>query len=167
MILKVFLWFACNSDVLKSRFYCRKTAIFKDLHVFWKCWFLSLFYNFFYQFWRHFLRYFRTLFMYNFVHRFLIIFWSKKGAQNGPKITPKSTPVRPRAASGFLASSGHLWTCHFYDFWCQNGSQNDLKMTQSSPQWCPGPSKYRTFLQTVALASSFWAFRAAFQVIRC
>ena len=95
----------------------------------------------FYQFWRHFLWYFRTLFMYNFVHRFLIVFWSKKDAQNGPKITPKSTPVRPRAASGFLASSGHLWTCHFYDFWCQNGSQNDSKIDPSASQggvWRPG-----------------------------
>ena len=114
-----------------------------------------------------FLSHFRILFGYNFLRRFSMVFWSKNDAQNRPKMTPKSTPVRPRAASGFLASSGHLWTCHFYDFWCQNGSQNDLKMTQSSPQWCPGPSKYRTFLQTVALASSFWAFRAAFQVICC
>ena len=71
-------------------------------------------------------------------------------------MTPKSTPVRPRAASGFLASSGHLWTCHFYDFWCQNGSQNYLKMTQSSPQWCPGPSKFRTFPQKVALGASWF-----------
>ena len=109
----------------------------------------------FYQFWRQFLWYFRTLFMYNFVHRFLIVFWSKKDAQNGPKITPKSTPVRPRAASGFLASSGHLWTRLFWDFWCQNGSQNDLKIYQSSPRWCPGSAKCRTFLQTVALGASF------------
>ena len=145
MILKVFLWFACNSDVLKSRFYYRKTAIFKDLHVFWKCWFFIIVLYILYQFWRHFLWYFRTLFMYNFVHRFLIVFWSKKDAQNGPKITPKSTPVRPRAASGFLASSGHLWTCHFYDFWCQNGSQNDLKITQSSPLMVPRTIKISHF----------------------
>ena len=112
----------------------------------------------FYQFGRQLLWYFRTLFMYNFVHRFLIVFWSKKDAQNGPKITPKSTPVRPRAASGFLASSGHLWTCHFYDFWCQNGSQNNLKMTQSSPQGCPRPSKFRTFPQKVALGVSWFQF---------
>ena len=79
-------------------------------------------------FWRYFLTHFRTFVGYSFVHRFLIVFWSKNDAQNQPKITPKSTPVRPRAASGFLASSGHLWTCHFYDFWCQNGSQNDLKI---------------------------------------
>ena len=111
------------------------------------------------------LMYFRILFEHNFVHRCLIVFWFKKDAQNGPKIMSKSTPVRPRAASGFLASSGHLWTRNFCDFWCQNGSQNNLKMTQSSPQWCPGPSKYRTFLQTVALASSFWAFQAAFPFI--
>ena len=76
-----------------------------------------------------FLSHFRILFRYSFVHRFLMFFWSKSDAQNRPKMTPKSTPVRPRATSGFLASSGHLWTCYFYDFWCQNGSQNDLKMT--------------------------------------
>ena len=101
-----------------------------------------------------FLSHFRILFGYNFLRRFSMVFWSKNDAQNRPKMTPKSTPVRPRAASGFLASSGHLWTCHFYDFWCQNGSQNALKMTQSSPQWCPGPSKFRTFPQKVALGAS-------------
>ena len=152
---------------LKITFLLQKNSYFQGFTCILKVLIFIIVICVFYQFWRQFLWYFRTLFMYNFVHRFLIVFWSKKDAQNGPKITPKSTPVRPRAASGFLASSGHLWTCHFYDFWCQNGSQNDLKMTQSSPQWCPGPSKYRTFLQTVALASSFWAFRAAFQVICC
>ena len=65
---------------------------------------------------KSFVSYFRILFGYKFLHRFLIVFWSKNDAQNRPKMIPKSTPVRPRAASGFLASSGHLWTCHFYDF---------------------------------------------------
>ena len=82
---------------------------------------------------KSFLSYFRILFGYKFLHRFLMVFWSKNDAQNRPKMTQKSTQVRPRAASGFLASSGHLWTCHFYDFWCQNGSQNYFKITQSSP----------------------------------
>ena len=34
VIIDVFLSCVCTSDVLKSRFYCRKTTIFKDLHVF-------------------------------------------------------------------------------------------------------------------------------------
>ena len=36
VIIDVFLSFVCTSDVLKSRFYCRKTAIFKVLHAFSK-----------------------------------------------------------------------------------------------------------------------------------
>ena len=93
-----------------------------------------------------FLSHFRILFGYNFLRRFSMVFWSKNDAQNRPKMTPKSTPVRPRAASGFLASSGHLWTCHFYDFWCQNGSQNDLKITQKWPSRAPnGAQDHQNF----------------------
>ena len=76
-----------------------------------------------------------------------------------PKIDPKWPQNRPKCVPGrSLASWLHLASCghtFFSDFWCQNGSQNDLKIYQSSPRWCPGSPKCRTFLQTVALGASF------------
>ena len=121
-IMKVLTWFACTSDVLKSRFYCSETAMFTDLHAFSKLLFWWTVLCICPWFWCQLFTYFRILFEYIFVHRFFTLFWSKNDVQNRPKMTPKSTQVRPRAESGFLALSGHLWTYHFYDFWCQNGS---------------------------------------------
>ena len=99
MILKVFLWFACNSDVLKSRFYYRKTAIFTDLHVFWKCWFLSSF-IYILSIWASifviFSHTFQLQFCSQFFKRFLVQKRCPKWTQNHPKIDPS-------------ASQGGLW----------------------------------------------------------
>ena len=165
MILKVFLWFACNSDVLKSRFYCRKTAIFKDLHVFWKCWLLSLFYIFLINFGVNvcdIFAHFSCKILFIVFNCFLVQKRCPKWTQNHPKIDPSASQGGVWLP-GFIRSSLDMPFLRFLmPKRLPNWSKNDLKMTQSSPQWCPGPSKYRTFLQTVALASSFWAFRAAF-----
>ena len=48
----------------------------------------------------------------------------------------------------------------FAAFVCPSRSQNDLKITQLSFQWSPKPSKFRTFLEKVALGASWvaWSF---------
>ena len=99
MILKVFLWFACNSDVLKSHFYCRKTAIFKVLHTLSKQWVLSLFYRFVAQFWSHFCHIFAYFLATSFFIDFQRFFGPKpmpkidpKWPQNRRKINPRSNP---------------------------------------------------------------------------
>ena len=67
-------------DIPKSRFNCRKTAIFMDLHVFAKLSILSIIPCIFGRFRTPFLTYFRILFGYSFIHRFLMSF--------GPKMVP-------------------------------------------------------------------------------
>ena len=96
MILKVFLWFACNSDVLKSRFYCGKTTIFKDLHVFWKCWFLSSFYLLFINFGVNLC----DIFAHFSCTILFIDFLSFFGPKKMPKMDPKSPQNRSQCVPG-------------------------------------------------------------------
>ena len=84
-------------DIPKSRFNCRKTAIFMDLHVFAKLSILSIISYFFGRFGTQFLTYFRIFFGYSFMHRFLMIFGPKMMPKMAPKIDPKITQNAHRA----------------------------------------------------------------------
>ena len=98
MILKVFLWFACNSDVLKSCFYCRKTSIFKVLHTSYiiKTMSFIIILSICCSILKSFLSHFRILFGVNVLHWFLFFFWSESDAQ----IRSKMSPNRPQCVPG-------------------------------------------------------------------
>ena len=134
--MKVLTWFACTSDVLKSRFYCSKTIIFKDLHAFSKLLFLSTFLCIFPRFWCHFFTYFRRLFEYTFVHWFLTLFW----------------PGRSLASWLHLASFGHAF---FEIFDAKMAPKMTWKYTSRAPDGAQDHQNVALSLQTVALGASF------------
>ena len=87
-----------------------------------------------------------------------IDFWRYLIQKRCPKSTKNEAKIDPSASQGGVWLPGSIWLAvdkHFLRFLMPNGSQNDLKIYQSSPRWCPGSAKCRTFPQTVALGASF------------
>ena len=103
-------------DIPKSRFNCRKTAIFMDLHVFAKLSILSIISYFFGRFRTPFLTYFRIFFGYSFMHRFFMIFGPKMMPKMAPKIDPKITQNAHRARLRPGTPPGSILGSFFIDF---------------------------------------------------
>ena len=108
--MNVFVSFVCTSYFLTSRFYYRKTAIFKDLHAWSKLHILSCFLcilcRFRAQLWIH----FRILLGYRCVDRFLMFFCPKtmpKIDQKWPQNRPQCVPGRSLASWLHLVIFGH------------------------------------------------------------
>ena len=79
-----------------------------------------------------------------------------KSTKNDPKIDPSASQGGVWLP-GFIRSSLDMPFLRFLmPKWLPKWPKNDPKMTQPSSQWCPGPSKFRTFTQKVALGASWF-----------
>ena len=122
-----------------------------------------IFYHVFYVFCVDFELNYWHIFAYFWGTDLFIDFWCFFVQKRCPKSTKNDPKIDPSASQGgvwlpgFIRSSLDMPFLRFLmPKWLPKWPKHDLKMTQSSPQWCPGPSKFRTFPQKVALGASWF-----------